>query len=309
MNRRLYIYLLFFIFSVAAYAASNQPAVISDVRVVTDGDKVSVEVDLSGSITPTLAFAKNPDRLIADFPNVSPRQWVQHIAVGKNGVVRVRIGLNHASPPVTRVVVDLDSVHPFTVEASGRKVLLNILPASAKQPVVETGASNPTENKDAATNIAEVSPTIGAGANFAPAVEAAPAQTRALIPARATFKIKGIAADSVYIDGGSNAGLQVGMRLIVRDPGARSNQSAADRDAFVAELRILAVATASAVAEVREAKRAVRRGDSAMLTPEDAQTARTARTTNALAAVHMPVKTIMPIEPDTRPQPTLETSS
>src|SRR6266576_232442 len=146
MNHRLYIYryiyLLFVIASVAAYAASNQPAVISNVRVETEGDRVSVEVDLSDSITPTMAFAKNPDRLIADFPNVSPKQWVQHIAVGKNGVARVRIGLNHASPPVTRVVVDLDSLHSFTVEASDRKVLLNILPASAKQPVAETGASN-----------------------------------------------------------------------------------------------------------------------------------------------------------------------
>lgn len=312
MNRRLYIYryiyLLFVIASVAAYAASNQPAVISNVRVETEGDRVSVEVDLSDSITPTMAFAKNPDRLIADFPNVSPKQWVQHIAVGKNGVARVRIGLNHASPPVTRVVVDLDSLHSFTVEASDRKVLLNILPASAKRPDAETKMSNPAE-KENATNIAVASPTISAESNVAPAVEAAPSQSRALLPARATFKIKGIAADSVYIDGGSNSGLQVGMRLIVREPGARSNQSTPDRDAFVAELRILAVATTSAVAEVQEAKRAVRRGDLAVLTPEDAQSARTARTTNALAAVHMPVKTIMPIEPDTRPQPTLETSS
>ena len=65
MNRRLYIYryiyLLFVIASVAAYAASNQPAVISNVRVETEGDRVSVEVDLSDSITPTMAFAKNLD--------------------------------------------------------------------------------------------------------------------------------------------------------------------------------------------------------------------------------------------------------
>jgi AMIN domain len=308
MNRRLYTYLLFVITSVAAYATSNQPAVISDVRVVTEGDKVSVEVDLSDSITPTMTFAKNPDRLIADFPNVSPRQVLQHIPVGKNGVERVRIGLNHSSPPVTRVVVDVDSLRPFTVEASGRKVLLNILPASARRPDAETGASNPAE-KENATNIAEVPPTISGESNFVPAVEEAPAQPRASLPARATFKVKGIAADSVYIDGGSNSGLQSGMRLIVRDPGGRSNESAPDRDAFVAELRILAVATASAVAEVREAKRPVRRGDLAVLTPEDAQTARTTRTTNALAAVHLPVKTVMPIEPDTRSQPTIETSS
>src|SRR5580765_6343235 len=252
MNRRLNLNLLFIIASVAVYAAPNRPVVISDVRVVTDGEKVSVEVDLSDSITPTLTFAKNPDRLIADFPNVSPRQVLQHIPVGKNGVERVRIGLNHSSSPVTRVVVDVDSLRPFTVEASGRKVLLNILPASAKRPDAETRASNLAEKENATNTAADVSPTISAESNFVPAVEEAPAQPRASLPARATFKIKGIAADSVYIDGGSNSGLQAGMRLIVGDPGGRWNQSTPDRDGFVAELRILAVATASAVAEVRE---------------------------------------------------------
>jgi hypothetical protein len=308
MNRRLHLSLLCVIASVAAYAAPNQRAVINDVRVATEGDKVSVEVDLSDSVTPTLTFAKNPDRLIADFPNVSPRQWLQHIPVGKNGVERVRIGLNHASPPVTRVVVDLDSLRPFTVETSDRRVLLNILPASAKPATTETRKFSPTEDENATPNTTEVSPTTGPESNFSPAVET-PAQPRVLGQARVTFKVKGIAADSVYVDGGSNSGLQVGMRLIVHDLGARSNNGDPGRDSFVAELRVLAVATASAVAEVREAKRSLKRGDLAVLTPEDAETARTTRNTNALAALHIPTKTIMPIEPDTRPQPTLETSS
>jgi hypothetical protein len=309
MNRKLHFYLLFVIATVAACAVSNPPAVISEVRVTTQGDKVSVEVDLSDSVTPTLTFAKNPDRLIADFPNVSPRQWLQHIPVGKNGVKRVRIGLNHSSPPVTRVVVDVDSLRPFTVEASDRKVLLNILSGSVKPPTAETGASNPAENENAMPNIAEVSPATAPASNVGPAVESAPAQPRALLPARATFRIKGIAADSVYIDGGSNSGLQVGMRLIVHDSAAGSNKNNPVPDTFVAELRILAVATTSAIAEVREAKRSLKRGDLAVLTPEDAETARTTRNTNALAAVHIPIKTIMPIEPDDRPQPTPENSS
>src|ERR1700758_1193859 len=181
MNRKLHFYLLFVIATVAAYAASNPPAVISEIRVATEGDRVSVEVKLSDSVTPTLTFAKNPDRLIADFPNVSLRQVLQHIPVGKNGVERVRIGLNHSNPPVTRVVVDVDSLRPFTVEASGRKVLLNILPASAQPATAETAASSAAEKEIATTNVAEVSPTISADPNSAPAVEAALAQPRALL--------------------------------------------------------------------------------------------------------------------------------
>jgi hypothetical protein len=203
MHRRLHFILLFIIAGVPAFAASNQPGVINKVRVTTEGEKVSVEINLSDSITPTLTFVKNPDRLIADFPDVSPRQALQHIPVGKNGVARVRIGLNHANPPVTRVVVDLDSQRPFTVEAFDRKVLLNILPAVPKQLIAETGPSSPAEKENATANIAEVSPTTNPESNFT-AVEPATAQPHPLPTARVSFKVKGIAADSVYIDGGSN---------------------------------------------------------------------------------------------------------
>jgi len=308
MNRTLLPYLVFITVSVVTHAASNTPAAIRDVRVTADAGRVSVEVDLTDSVTPNLTFAKNPDRLIADFPNVSPKQSLQHIPVGKNGVARVRIGLNHSSPPITRVVVDLDALHPFTVEASDRKVRLNILPASTAR-TAETGPAKPTEIANVNTSIAGPSPSIALESDVVPELESVAVPPHPLPTARVAFKIKGISADSVYLDGGTNSGLQVGMTLIVRDPVARSHKNDPANGAFAAELRILAVATTSAVAEVQDATRAVRRGDVATLTPGDAETARTTRNTNALAAVHLPVKTIMPIEPDTRSQPMQVSSS
>jgi hypothetical protein len=304
MNRTLLPHLLFVAVSVAAHAASNPPASLRDVHVTADGDKVSVEVEFTESVTPTLTFAKNPDRLIADFPNVSPKQSLQHISVGKNGVERVRIGLNHSSPPITRVVVDLDSLRPFAIEASGRTVRLNILPPSTTRGIQETESSKPPET----ASIAALAPNSNFDPNLATGFEPAAAHRQTFLP-RLGFKIKGIASDSVYIDGGSNAGLQIGMTLIVHDGVRRSNKNDPDDGSFVAELRILAVAASSAVAEVREAKRPFKRGDVALLTPQDAETARTARTTNALAAVHLPVKTIIPAEADSRAEPKLDTSS
>src|SRR5215469_7539557 len=141
MNRTLVFYLFFVGASMTSEAASNPPAAIREVRVTPDGDKVTVEVDLTDSVTPTLTFATHPDRLIADFPNVSPKQSLEHIPVGRNGVERVRIGLNHSSPPITRVVVDLDSLRPFAVQASGRTVRLNIFPASTNEASKETVSS------------------------------------------------------------------------------------------------------------------------------------------------------------------------
>ena len=193
---------------------------ISDVRVSASGDKVSVDVELSKSVTPTLTFGENPDRVIADFPNVSPRHWLQQtIPVGRNGVERVRIGQNHSSPPSTRVVVDLDSVHPVTVRASDRKVSLNILPALTKW--ARTEAATPSVRKDGnATNIVEVSATTSLEPNFAARVEPVAVEQSVSPPATDGFKIKGIADITPTADGLTTTGSGVSAADLVRSSGA-----------------------------------------------------------------------------------------
>lgn len=167
---------------------------ISDVRVAANGDKVSVDVELSESVAPTLTFGENPNRLIADFPNVSPRHWLQNIPVGRNGVERVRIGLNHSSPPTTRVVVYLDSVYPVTVEASDRKVSLNILPALTKWARAEARAPKVREEGNA-TNIVDVS-----------RVDPVAAQQGASPPVTVGFKINGTADTTPTADSRTTIG-------------------------------------------------------------------------------------------------------
>ena len=182
---------------------------ISDVRVAANGDKVSVDVELSESVAPTLTFGENPDRLIADFPNVSPRPWLQQtIPVGRNGIERIRIGQNHSSPHTTRVVVDLDSAHPVTLEASDRKVSLNILPALTKWARGEVGAPKAREEGNA-SNIVEVSPTTSLEPNFAPRVEPVAAQQGASPPVTVGFKIKVIADTTSTADSLTTAGSDV----------------------------------------------------------------------------------------------------
>lgn len=293
MNTKLHLYIFLVTAMSAANAAPNPPASITGIHVSTGAENVTVEVDLSQSVTPTLTFAKNPDRLVADFPNVSPAQRMQRIAVGRNGIQRVRIGLNHSNPPITRVVIDLDSAHPFSVDVSGPKVLLNILSASRSSDS-ETQALNSVDHERRTLSIAE---TMGATPESETASTAEPVATR-LTPVRTMFRVKGLSAESVYIDGGTNAGLQVGMSLIVRDLALSPNANDHSGGKFVAELRILAVATTSAVAEVREAKRSVKRGDLAELTPQDADAARNALENKALATVRIPGSSILPIEPE-----------
>jgi hypothetical protein len=275
-----------------------EPVEINDVRVDTQGNHVSIEVHLTGAITPRLSFARNPDRLIADFPNTLPKPALRDISVQQNGVERVRVGLNRAHPPVTRVVVDLDSWHPFGIETSGDKVWVNILPTQAQPRAAAQADGSPTLR-------AGLSPFPGVPRHTSPPAiaTALPANelTGVALRTRLEFKVKGIAANVVYLDGGSNAGLQEGMKLVVCP--ARASSSAADpaSESPAATLRVIAVATSSAVAEIEQAKREVRRGDRAVLTPEDAQRMQIVAGARNLAAIrsapHTPLLSSSPQHP------------
>jgi hypothetical protein len=123
-------------------------------------------------------FCQKSCRLIADFADVSPQQRLQHIPVGKNGVERVRIGLNRANPPITRVVLDLDSLCANGVESSGNKVLLNILPACETSSVPDarvlaTGAAGAvkahiSEVSEAAVPLPEITGSAGTQTRVTP---------------------------------------------------------------------------------------------------------------------------------------------
>jgi hypothetical protein len=90
---------------------------------------------------------------------------------------------------------------------------------------------------------------------------------------RNAFRVKFVAQDSAYLDGGRAAGLVEGMKLVIRDlPNAgavasHGGDSGAAGD--IAELEVLSVAETSAVTEIREPKRPIAVGDIAYLSSTD----------------------------------------
>src|SRR6202035_624780 len=95
------------------------------------------------------------------------------------------------------------------------------------------------------------------------------------MPPHRTFKVKYIAGNTVYIDGGVNSGLRSGMKLDIRGHQSPSGTSESldrrnDEKVLVASLRIIGVAATSAITEVLASERVVQVGDSAELTPQDA---------------------------------------
>jgi hypothetical protein len=112
-----------------------------EVRRAPDG--VRVEITLSEPVLPVVTTANGPDRLVVELPGTISEAKQRRIPVNAQGVKSVRMGLNSAAPPVTRVVVDLDSMQQYSMETAGRKITLFIadLQALARQRGAPPAAS------------------------------------------------------------------------------------------------------------------------------------------------------------------------
>jgi hypothetical protein len=147
---------------------------------------------------------------------------------------------------------------------------------TATEPSTPSVSQAPTPKAPEAQveNVAEESRLGGDGSG----------QGRVLLPSRAgenpdlrtAFRVKYVAQDAAYLDGGRAAGLAEGMKLVVRDlpnsgaVAAEGADSAAAGD--VAELEVLSVAETSSVTEILSPKRPVKVGDLAYLSSADQQT-------------------------------------
>jgi len=81
---------------------------------------------------------------------------------------------------------------------------------------------------------------------------------------KASFRVKYVAADAVYLDGGSSEGLAEGQKLTIK-----RKVGGGEEEPVVAEIEIESVASASAVGKVISASSDILPGDTASLSAED----------------------------------------
>jgi AMIN domain len=245
--------------ALALPAVAGPAAEIKEVHVAPKGDQETIDVQLTTSVVPAVIVAKNPDRLVLQFPNTATPNRQQAALVDQNGVKAVRIGLNKADPPVTRVVVDLKSAHPYSVAMTGNTVRLTVMPNSSHEGSIEADPDN--EPVVMASN--------GPGPLFGVGEPSMIAAARKSI--RTKFTIKYVAEGVAYLNAGRGAGLAPGMKLLVRrDVNAPGGNRQSE---VVAQLSIVSVAQNSAVAETHDATENLRTGDLAYLSQNDVERA------------------------------------
>jgi len=106
--------------------ASVAQASVRSVKVLGSKDSVEIEVQASDRIVPETQVLTGPDRLVVDFPNAVPSSQLRSQSVNRGEVKDLRVGLFQSKPPVTRVVIDLNSAQSYQIFPYGRTVIIKV---------------------------------------------------------------------------------------------------------------------------------------------------------------------------------------
>ncbi len=167
---------------------SVAPVRLSAVDVSLDGPFVRITVRATSalpmaSVTPT---TEGPPRVFVDLPGVDPGQ-VPASLTGRAIVRRVRVALNSADPPVTRLVLDLAGAVMSAVVPGGSELTIVVAPADGvTAPTPRTGLGPsvaslaPASRPTAATGVS--APSGRVTATVAPPTAVVPARTVAPTP-------------------------------------------------------------------------------------------------------------------------------
>jgi hypothetical protein len=105
----------------APSAALASGTVVRSVRLAPGGGAAAIIVQADGPLPlPTVGVLEDPPRIYLDFRDVTPAT-TGVLVEGHALVRRVRVALNRAQPPVTRVVIELARAAPHRIEAGGRQ--------------------------------------------------------------------------------------------------------------------------------------------------------------------------------------------
>jgi hypothetical protein len=130
----------------AAQNGTTAPATVQNVTVAREGTDLRVEITLSAPVTPSVDTALKPNRILLDLPETIPGTSPKAVPVNDNGVRQVRTGQHSTLPLVTRIVVDLDQLHLYSVTTEGNRIILSVVAPdkramSRSVPVAATGGN------------------------------------------------------------------------------------------------------------------------------------------------------------------------
>jgi len=111
--------------SVASSSASKLAAVKS-FRLVQEKDGSAVEILSTKPLVPAIQLIANPDRLVIDLPNAHLDTQQKRVDVQSDQITALRAQQFSDNPPITRVVVDLQTPRTYTWDAAGNRLVVHL---------------------------------------------------------------------------------------------------------------------------------------------------------------------------------------
>ena len=135
-------------------AFSQSKPTVDRVAILGNERGIQVKITSSEPIPTQTQLVAGPDRLVIDFPGAAPGSQLKGLAVNQGGIKGVRVGLLSATPPTTRIVVDLASASPYQIVPAGNSVILKLGKEDMDAPAVAASVSQPAS----ADTLAAVAP-------------------------------------------------------------------------------------------------------------------------------------------------------
>jgi len=152
-------------------ATAGKAVVIQDVSVVRGEHGMNVEIRATGPMQPKAMKLTNPDRVVVDVAG-TPVGKGREIAVRDGQVKSVRVAHFQKNPPVTRVVVDLESAQDYELIGEGNKLTLKLRAHTAPAPApAETETAAAPAAKAVAQDFVVIEPKDPTEAKNEPATE------------------------------------------------------------------------------------------------------------------------------------------
>jgi AMIN domain len=134
--------------------------VIRQLRISGSKDFVEIEVDANDRISPVQSqMLTGPDRLVLDFPNAVPGADLRSQSIYVGAVKDIRAGLFRSKPPITRVVIDLDSPETYQIFPSGRIVMIKMSTGAASGSATVDPWREPAVQPGLAASVATLQPS------------------------------------------------------------------------------------------------------------------------------------------------------
>src|SRR5215470_14830221 len=127
----------------------GQTAQVRHVTLLKVGGAIEIEIEASQRIVPAVQVVTGPDRLVLDFSQATPGPQVKPFAVNQGEVKGVRVGLPSSRPPVTRVVLDLNSPQAYQLFPLGKSVIVKLGGPVGIAEAPQTNPDGPTPDAPA----------------------------------------------------------------------------------------------------------------------------------------------------------------